>query len=83
MQWDAISFFTNFLNEFLGENGGRPSPPTLVSSLTPQNRLLPQIRENFKGLIWENGLLLNYLKNMGGTLQYGLHKNKKLNKNND
>ncbi|KAK4028593.1 hypothetical protein OUZ56_021598 [Daphnia magna] len=25
------------------ENGGRPSPPTLVSSLTPQNRLLPQI----------------------------------------
>ncbi|KAK4036880.1 hypothetical protein OUZ56_028918 [Daphnia magna] len=26
-----------------GENGGRPSPPTLVSSLTPQNRLLPQI----------------------------------------
>ncbi|KZS01121.1 Uncharacterized protein APZ42_002311 [Daphnia magna] len=43
MQSDAISIFTNFFNEFQGENGGRPSPLTLVSSLTPQNRLLPQI----------------------------------------
>jgi hypothetical protein len=43
MQWDAFSILQNFLIEFKGENGGRLSLPTLVSSLTPQKRLLPQV----------------------------------------
>ncbi len=83
MKLDSFSVFFNFLIEFEGEHGGRPSTPTPVSSLTSQNRLLPQIWVKFEGLIWENYLLLYYTKNMGGTLKYGIGKNKIIEKSND
>ncbi len=65
MQWNTFSIFFNFFNVFKRENGGRPLPPTPVSSSTPQNRPLPQIWGNFKGILWGDGSLLNYIKNMG------------------
>ncbi len=69
MQWNTFQIFLNFFYIFKRENGGRPLPPTPVSSITPKNMSLPQIWGNFKGILWENGSLLNYIKKYGGFIK--------------